>query len=100
MANPYTCIAVDLGAESGRVMLARLTDEAVTIEEVHRFPNGPIEQEGSLRWDFERLFTEIKQGIKMAAQKERRIDSIGRIPRQPRAGLFSSVQPWPEWTLS
>jgi rhamnulokinase len=77
MANQYNCIAVDLGAESGRVMLARVADDALTIEQVHRFPNGPIEQDGTLRWEFERLFAEIKQGIRLAVQKESQIASIG-----------------------
>jgi len=62
-------IAVDLGAESGRVMLGRVSDEKLSLEEVHRFTNGPIEFEGTLRWDFQRTFSEIKTGIKAAVQQ-------------------------------
>ncbi len=68
MAEIKKYIAVDLGAESGRVMLGAVSAEKLELEEIHRFSNGPIEDAGSLRWDFERLFSEIKQGIRKAAK--------------------------------
>ena len=68
MAHVKKYIAVDLGAESGRVMLGSVSDEKLVLEEIHRFGNGPIEQNDSLRWDFERLLTEIKAGIAKAAK--------------------------------
>ena len=68
MAENANYIAVDLGAESGRVMLGRIADGRLTLEQVHRFGNGPVQEQGSLRWDFERLLTEIKTGIGMAAK--------------------------------
>ena len=61
-------IAVDLGAESGRVMLGTVSSDKVVLEEIHRFDNGPIEEDGSLRWDFNRLLNEIKTGIGKAAK--------------------------------
>jgi rhamnulokinase len=62
-------IACDLGAESGRVILGSLDDKKLTIEEIHRFPNGPVEVFGSLRWDVLRLYEEIKVGLhKIAAR--------------------------------
>lgn len=68
MANVKKYIAVDLGAESGRVMLGTVSVNQVVLEEIHRFDNGPIEEDGSLRWDFHRLLTEIKAGIGKAAK--------------------------------
>ena len=68
MAAKESYIAVDLGAESGRVMLGRVADGRLSLEQVHRFSNGPVEQQGSLRWDFDRLMSEIKTGIGMAAK--------------------------------
>ncbi|MHC4645485.1 MAG: FGGY family carbohydrate kinase, partial [Planctomycetota bacterium] len=61
-------IAVDLGAESGRVMLGAVSEDRLSLEEVHRFVNRPIEEEGSLRWNFDRLFSEVKAGIGKAAR--------------------------------
>jgi len=70
MAQNANCyIAVDLGAESGRVMLGRVGDGRLSLEQVHRFANGPMEQQGSLRWDFDRLLSDIKTGIGLAAKK-------------------------------
>ncbi|MEN6334265.1 MAG: rhamnulokinase family protein [Phycisphaerales bacterium] len=69
MAQNANYIAVDLGAESGRVMLGRVADGRLSLEQVHRFANGPIQEQDSLRWDFDRLMTEIKTGIGMAAKK-------------------------------
>ncbi len=69
--------AVDLGAESGRVMLATLSDKELTIDEIHRFPNGPVEQDEALHWDFASLMTEIKAGLKKAFAAQPAIASIG-----------------------
>ena len=66
MKNNY--IAVDLGAESGRVMLGTVSDDKLSLEEIHRFTNGPIDIKGSLRWDFPNLLSEIKTGIKKAVE--------------------------------
>jgi rhamnulokinase len=68
MAQVKKYIAVDLGAESGRVMLGSVSTDKVILEEIHRFGNGPIEDNGSLRWDFNKLLSEIKTGISMAAK--------------------------------
>ncbi|WP_339249651.1 rhamnulokinase family protein [Paenibacillus sp. FSL P2-0136] len=62
-------LAIDLGASSGRVMLGCYRDGKVTVEEIHRFPNGPVEVNGHLHWDVQRLLEEIKQGIAAAAAK-------------------------------
>lgn len=68
MAEKANYIAVDLGAESGRVMLGRIAGGRLTLEQIHRFGNGPVEQQGTLRWDFHKLLTEIKTGIGKAAK--------------------------------
>lgn len=60
-------LAIDLGASSGRVLLGSYRDGKVTVEEIHRFPNGPVEVNGHLHWDVQRLLEEIKQGIAAAA---------------------------------
>ena len=61
--------AVDLGAQSGRVAVGALEDGRLTLEEVHRFENTPVEDRGALRWDIERLFAEATYGLRMAARE-------------------------------
>jgi rhamnulokinase len=65
MATTY--LAIDLGAESGRVMRGALDGGRLRLEEIHRFPNGPIRVFDSLHWDILRLFAEIKEGLKRCA---------------------------------
>ena len=77
-------VATDLGAESGRVLAGRLqTDQRVSasfegarfegarfeLEELHRFPNGPVSVGGHLYWDVLRIWSEIKHGLALAVQK-------------------------------
>jgi len=69
MAEAKKYIAVDLGAESGRVMLGSVSADKLALEEVHRFSNGPVEENGTLRWDFEGLLEEIKTGIVKAVKQ-------------------------------
>jgi rhamnulokinase len=67
--STYYYIACDLGAESGRVMLGTLEGQRLTLEEIHRFPNGPVAVCGSLRWDVLRLFDELKAGLRKVAAR-------------------------------
>jgi rhamnulokinase len=65
--------AVDIGASSGRVILGRVQaggtggGSRVELEVVHRFPNGVVEIDGGLRWDFNALFAEVLKGLSAAA---------------------------------
>jgi rhamnulokinase len=63
-----TVLAVDLGAESGRVMAVHYDGAGLRLEELHRFPNGPIDVRETLYWDFLRLWSEIKIGIEKGKQ--------------------------------
>jgi len=68
--------AVDLGASNGRVMLARFDGRRLSLDEAHRFPNGPVRVLGSQHWDVLRLFAEIKHGL-IAAARPAGLDGIG-----------------------
>ena len=68
MASGLKFLAFDLGAESGRAVLGLLDDGKLTLEDVHRFPNGGVSMGESLHWDVLRLFDEMKQGLRMAVQ--------------------------------
>lgn len=61
-------LAVDLGAESGRIVAGLFDGKQVRLEEVHRFPNGAVHVADSLRWDALWLWSEIQQGLSKAAQ--------------------------------
>ncbi len=61
-------IAIDLGAESGRVLRVGFDGRAFHLEDVHRFPNIPVHAGGTLYWDILRLWHEITQGIQQAGR--------------------------------
>ena len=80
--NPYY-LAIDIGASSGRHILAHLEDGKMVLEEVHRFPNGMVEKDGENVWDVDELFAQVKplhcrcaRGSRPAARNPR--------PRCPR----------------
>jgi rhamnulokinase len=71
-------LAVDLGAESGRLMAGLWNGRRMEIEEVHRFPNGPVTLGETIRWDVLRLWSEIQNGLALASRKfGRHIVSVG-----------------------
>ena len=68
--------AVDLGAESGRIILGKLEGGRITIEEIHRFPNRIREKDGGLRWDLRHLEQEILAGLKKIGDRQVPLDSV------------------------
>ncbi len=66
-------LAVDIGASSGRHILGYLEDGKIKLEEIYRFDNGMVKNNGTMCWELDRLFTEIKNGLK-------RCKEIGKIP--------------------
>ena len=67
-------LAVDIGASSGRHMLASFEDGVMSLEEVYRFPNAMDNKDGTLCWDIKRLLGEIKTGLKKCKE-------IKKIPK-------------------
>ena len=59
-------VAVDLGAQSGRVMLGGYTADGLDLTEVHRFANTPVRIDGIWCWDAERLFDDTVAGLAAA----------------------------------
>jgi rhamnulokinase len=71
-------LAIDLGAESGRVIAGCWNGKRIRLEEIHRFPNGPVLLADTLRWDVLRLWAEIQTGLTMAAKQfGKKIVSVG-----------------------
>ena len=78
MAQTAKFAAVDFGAESGRVVVGLFDGQRIELDEVHRFPNGPVQVVDSLHWDVLRLFAEAKDGLAAAAKKHgSEIEGIG-----------------------
>ena len=61
-------LAFDLGASSGRAIIGSLDNGKISLEEIHRFPNSPVEINGGLFWDTLGLFSELKTGLAKAVQ--------------------------------
>ncbi len=69
-------LALDLGAESGRAMLATLANHKLELAEIHRFANLPVRLPTGLYWDTLGLFREMSAGIRKAASQASTIDGI------------------------
>jgi rhamnulokinase len=68
-----TYAAVDLGASSGRVMLARVEADELSLREARRFANRSVRVAGTLHWDVLGLYREILDGLRAVETP----DSIG-----------------------
>ena len=69
-------LAFDFGASSGRAIVGVFDGDKIELREVHRFSNDPVTINGTVYWDVQRLFFEIKQGI-LKAKEDGGFDSIG-----------------------
>src|SRR5450755_3116456 len=77
-ADRRALIAVDLGAESCRVSLLRWMEDVPEITVVHRFPNGPLQEGDTLRWNIGHIFAGVEVGLRKCAEiATERVASIG-----------------------
>lgn len=67
-------LAIDIGASSGRHILAHLENEKLVLEEIYRFENNLEVTDDGLVWDVDSLFAEVLCGIK-------KCNEIGKIPK-------------------
>lgn len=58
-----TVLVFDFGASSARAMLCKCENGGISLEEIHRFPNVPITENGHLRWDIDELWEQMKIAI-------------------------------------
>jgi rhamnulokinase len=65
-------VALDLGASNGRAVIGRFDGSRLILEEIHRFPNGPVQlpssDGSSLHWNALALFSEVKEGLAKAVK--------------------------------
>jgi len=69
--------AVDLGASSGRVMVARVGADSLALTEAHRFANRPVRIAGRLHWDVLALHAGVLEGLRAAGRDAGRLDGVG-----------------------
>ena len=70
------CLAIDIGASSGRHIVGWRENGQLQTKEVYRFPNGVHEEGGHLVWDTESLLREVKAGIRAAKAEFPEIKSL------------------------
>lgn len=75
MKNYY--LAIDIGASSGRHILAYIEDKQMKLEEIYRFDNKQIQKNGHICWDLENLWNGIIEGIKECKKLDKIPKTIG-----------------------
>lgn len=56
-------VAIDIGASSGRVILAKKEDKRLDLQEIYRFKNGFSKIDGYDRWDMDWLVENVLNGL-------------------------------------
>ena len=67
-------LGIDVGATSGRAVLGRLERDRLVLEEVHRFPHGPVPLGGTLWWDVLHLWSGVLESLRACARH-----GVGRL---------------------
>ncbi len=62
-------LALDLGASGGKILSGCFDGERITVREIHRFENEPVDRGGHLYWDIERIYANLLEGLRKAAQE-------------------------------
>lgn len=71
-------LSIDLGAESGRLILGSIDDGGLQLKEIHRFANGMLRLRNKFYWNIGNLYKEIIRGIEICVARERvQPESIG-----------------------
>jgi len=77
MTDKHRFLAFDCGATSGRAMLAKFDKGSFSMEEVYRFPNGIVEQNGKYYWDILSICDHFRKCLDRLEREGVRVDSIG-----------------------
>jgi rhamnulokinase len=62
-------VAVDLGASGGKVIRGSFDGSKVSLEEIYRFSNCPVQVKKHIYWDVLRLFEEVKTSLALAGRE-------------------------------
>lgn len=77
MSETKYYLAIDIGASSGRHILGWVDKGKIRIEEIYRFENKLVKQNGHLCWDLDHLFYEVVEGLKKCKELDRIPESVG-----------------------
>lgn len=78
MAKNAKFLAFDLGASSGRGVLGLLDDNILSLQEIHRFPNGPAQILDHIYWDVPQMLVEMKSALELCVREYgSELDGIG-----------------------
>lgn len=77
MNSNLNFIGVDLGGESGRVMVAAFDGKRITLDEKHRFDTGGSKVGQTLRWDVNLFWSQICEGLQRVAAENIDVSSVG-----------------------
>ncbi len=69
--------AIDLGATSGRVILATINGNSINLEEIHRFADPIVQMQGHFYWDLPAIYQSLISGLAKIAERGVKIESIG-----------------------
>ncbi len=70
MSDSANFLAIDLGASNGRVVWGRWDGQGIALQDLRRFPNIPLTENGALKWNVTQLWAEIKKGLSLYPGKE------------------------------
>lgn len=77
MGQRHAYAAIDLGAESGRLVRGTLADGKLSLHQINRFANGMVPIGGHFHWNLIRLYEAMLEGFKVCAASDVAIESIG-----------------------
>lgn len=73
-----TVLSFDLGASNGRLVSQKFDGSKLGLNEIHRFTNRPLKENGHYYWDFDFFMKEITNGIRIAQKQiQESISGIG-----------------------
>ncbi|KAA6304505.1 L-Rhamnulokinase, partial [termite gut metagenome] len=75
--NTHHFVAFDIGATSGRTILATIENNKLRLKELNRFPNQIINVNNKFYWDIFALYESLKEGLKIASEETTDICAIG-----------------------
>ena len=70
------CLAIDIGASSGRHVVGWMENGKIQMKEIYRFPNGVTEYDGHLTWNIDALEAHVRTGIDEALKVYPKIESL------------------------